>query len=46
VTNAATSSSSATKAAVMIGGKATASFVAAVGQGISTRGYLQRSATF
>jgi len=50
VTNAATLSSSATKAAVVIGGKATAttatSFAAAVGPAISTRGYLQRSATF
>jgi len=50
VTNAATSSSSATKAAMMIGVKATAmtavSFVAAVGQAISTRGYLHWSATF
>jgi len=50
VTNAATSWSSATKAAAVIGGKATAmtaaSFVAAVGRAISTRGYLQQSATF
>jgi len=50
VTNAATSSSSATMAAGLIGGKVTAmtatAFVAVVGPAILTRGYLERSVEF